>query len=474
MGATNADIERVAGEILDGPFATGQTTALKRDLGWIRFPSDRDKTAWLFPGQGSQYAQVPALLQQDAGAIRFLQSFDEQLGEMGLASVSDRLHDPDRMLGRDVWWTQLWVLAVGATMTDSLLKRGHRPDVVLGHSFGECTAAWCAGVMSTMQAIQFAKYRSDAVVTASSQQGELLSVRASPTTVKATLQSESIQYTITHHNAPEQTVIAGSSDAIIAAKKAFSAAGLASMVIPVPATFHTPGMQPARELLAAKFENQSVRPAKFGYLSAISVRYLAEPRDILANLIDQLIQPVCFAPAIERLAADGCGLMVEVGPNDVLTRLASASTSGNVICLSTDDLNRDHAQQNLLVDLAFEAFGSSSSTPSVVDAAKVPANVTANVTAIQKQTAIKSPTAPVPKVRSAFDVVDVTKRNRAAATLSQRPTQPVGPVAASPLPTAPQIPTAPQTFNFNPALNKTHRHSRHAAISGRLPARLSR
>ncbi len=416
VGGGNDDIQRIAGDILDGPFADGQTAALKRGLGWIRFPGDRDKTAWLFPGQGSQYPEVPSLLQKDPEAIRFLSNFDSQLQSMGLATVADRLHDPGRMLGRDVWWTQLWVLAVGATMADSLLRRGHRPDVVLGHSFGECTAAWSAGVMSTVQAIQFAKYRSDAVVTCAREEGQLLSIRSSPTMVKAALQSASIDYSVTHHNAPEQTVIAGTSDAIAAAKKVLSAAGLASVVIPVPATFHTAGMQPARDLLAAKFENQSVRPAKFGYLSAISVRYLAEPRDILANLVDQLTQPVCFAPAIDRLVADGCGLMVEVGPNDVLTRLASASTTGQVICLSTDDLNRDHNQQNALVDLAIEAFQGRSASPAVESgdlsfpgiASREPATPTSDRGVSVGQAA----------TGSAFEVVDVTKRKRFVGNVS--------------------------------------------------------
>ncbi|WP_235033214.1 type I polyketide synthase [Rubripirellula obstinata] len=445
VGATSDDLQRVAGDIFDGPFADGQTTALRRGLGWIRFPSDRDKTAWLFPGQGSQYPEVPALLQKDPQAIRFLNDFDAQLQSLGLAGVSDRLHDPDRMLGRDVWWTQLWVLAVGATMTDSLLRRGHRPDVVLGHSFGECTAAWSAGVMSTLQAIQFAKYRSDSVVTCARQEGELLSIRSSPTMVKATLQNESIVYSITHHNAPEQTVIAGSSDSIAAAKKALSAAGLASVVIPVPATFHTPGMQPARDLLAAKFENQSVRPAKFGYLSAISVRYLAEPRDVLENLIDQLTKPVCFAPAIDRLAADGCGLMVEVGPSDVMTRLATASTTGRAICLSTDDLNRDHDQQNRLVDLAIEAFqGSSSQGNSSLGTATTATTLatTDSASEVVKPTNGRVNAVAPATTNSAFEVVDVTKRKRTVGT--------IGPVAKPATAMTKSVSTSPAMASAQP------------------------
>jgi malonyl CoA-acyl carrier protein transacylase/acyl carrier protein/NAD(P)-dependent dehydrogenase (short-subunit alcohol dehydrogenase family) len=438
------EIAEVARDILAGPFTNGQTTALKRGLGWIRFPSDQTRTAWLFPGQGSQYSEVPALVKKDSLAREFLSSFDSQLQSLGLTTVSPRLHDPDRMLGRDVWWTQLWVLAVGTTMADSLLRRGHRPDVVLGHSFGECTAAWCAGVMSTRQAIQFAKYRSDAVVTAARQQGELLSVRAAPTSIKAALQSESISYTITHHNAPEQTVIAGTADAIAVAKKALSSAGFASMVIPVPATFHTPGMQPARDLLAAKFENQSVRWPRFGYLSAISARYLAEPRDVLTNLIDQLTHPVCFAPAIERLADDGCGLMIEVGPSDVLTRLASATAPGKAICLSTDDLSRDHDDQNALIDLAIEAFATgSAAVPQVLNSTQpMPPRRPAHRPVVNEfSSTVKSSAS-----ASAFEVVDVTKRKRAGGSVSTSPSESFGPVSTIPVAVAAKDVNAPSTL----------------------------
>lgn len=400
VGESTDQIRKLAADLLAGPFRDRKTTATKRGLSWIRFPSKRSRTAWLFPGQGSQYSDVPNVMAKDSGATEFLNRFDRQLQSMGLEPVTPRLHDPDRMLGRDVWWTQLWVLAVGSMMADSLLRRGHRPDVVLGHSFGECTAAWSAGVMSTEQAIAFAKYRSDAVVTVAREEGELLSVRASPTAIKAALQTHGLRYHITHHNAPQQTVIAGAADVIILAKKALAAAGFASVVIPVPAAFHTPGMAPARDVLAAKFENQSLRWPRFGYLSAISNRYLAEPRDVLNNLIDQLTHPVCFSPAIDRLAADGCGLMVEVGPSDVLTRLASATTDGRVICLSTDDPSRNHDAQNLLIDLAMEAFAPNH--PATGSVIPTPSSV-------RDSDATASP-APVHK--RSFAVVDVTKRKR--------------------------------------------------------------
>ncbi|TWT49653.1 Phthiocerol synthesis polyketide synthase type I PpsC [Rubripirellula amarantea] len=411
VGQSFDEVRETAKAILEGPFASSTSKALPRHCGWIRFPSCGSRSAWLFPGQGSQYAEKPELICNSELSQGFLDEFDAQLTAMGLEPVGHRLDDPRNELGRNIWWTQLWVLAVGTTMTQSMLQRGHRPDVVLGHSFGECTAAWCAGVMSTQQAIQFAKYRSDAVITAAATGGELLSVRAEPAAIDAALSGHDITYFITHHNAPEQTVIAGSKPQIANAKAVLASANLASIVIPVPAAFHTPSMKPAQDLLRVRFGSQVAKPPRFGFLSAISNRYLAEPLDIITNLIDQLTRPVCFTSAVERLAHDGCGLFIEVGPSDVLTRLAKSTLTKNAICLSADDRGRPLHLRTALIDLACEAFTGSTIRSATSNDVQQPPSSAALTSSPSKNGSILVDGAPSSSA-SKFDVVDVTRRNR--------------------------------------------------------------
>lgn len=365
VGRNADEISRAARALLDGPVRQRHTSALAKECGWLRVCGELNEShrvGWLFPGQGSQYSAVPSLLDRNgdadlaARAQTFLDDIDSRLRRRGIEPIGPRLHDPQRQLGRDVWWTQLWVLAVGAAMTDSLRARGHRPDVVLGHSFGECNAAWAAGVMDIDQAIEFAKCRSDAVVMTRQIDGELLSVRGEPSAVQAVLNGHQLQAVISHHNSPTNTVIAGSRGDIAKAKGCLSEAGLASVVISVPAAFHTPRMKPAQELLRARYGGQRLLPPRCSFLSAVSNRYLAEPIDLMDNLIDQLTKPVCFHGALERIVREGCGLLIEVGPENVLTRLARATVDGRAICLSADDRKRDFCSQQALVDLACEAF----------------------------------------------------------------------------------------------------------------------
>ena len=411
------DISKIARALLDGPVSQNQTSALPRHCGWFRNASDSgSRVGWLFPGQGSQYAAVPDLLSpgsQDPNKHanwNFLKQFDSLLKQRGLESVSDRLTDPQGQLGRDIWWTQLWVLAAGTTMANDLMQRGHRPDVVLGHSFGECTAAWCAGVMSLDQAIQFAKYRSDAVVMTHQAGGELLSVRGEPSAVQAVLDRNELDAVISHHNSPVNTVVAGSKEEIEATKKMLSAAGLACVSINVPAAFHTSKMQPARDLLRTRFANQRLSPPRFGFLSAVSNRYLAEPNDVMDNLVDQLTQPVSFSGATERMVEDGCGLLIEVGPDNVLTRLARTTVHGKAICLSADDRTRDHQQQQCLIDLAMEAFRGDEGTAN--ERKVTTSNAIDRTTSEPTVSSSRSSQQEATQVLNQFEIVDVTRRKR--------------------------------------------------------------
>ncbi|MEL6109512.1 MAG: beta-ketoacyl synthase N-terminal-like domain-containing protein [Planctomycetota bacterium] len=182
VGRDEQELKAAARGLLEGPLARLQSGALERHAAWVRLPDVvGDRIAWTFPGQGSQYPGMPGLFDVAGTNCRdSVETFDGHLRSLGLDPVLDRLEDPDGRLGRDVWWTQAWVLAVGTALTKQLFEEGLRPDVVLGHSFGECTAAWAAGAMSLGQAIDFARWRSDAVTLHGGPRGELLSVRGEP------------------------------------------------------------------------------------------------------------------------------------------------------------------------------------------------------------------------------------------------------------------------------------------------------
>lgn len=416
----------IAGVIADTPqtLATGlQAIAKAWDRGHRSCVLDRNlavlwdsqlghgRVAWAFPGQGAQYSAVPQVVSQDDQVADYLKHFDQTLIRMGLNPIADNLADRESLLGHDVWWTQLWVLAVSCTLSDSLSRAGLRADLVFGHSFGECGAALHAGVMSTEQAIRFAKMRSEAVVMTTQSRGQLLSIRATPSRVEAILAKLDLPLHLTHHNSPLQTVIAGNTSQIDAAKAAFTAESIASVIIPVPAAYHSPAMASARIMLKNGFNNQRLRPPRIGYFSTIRRRYLAEPDSIRKCLVDQLTSPLLYCGAVERLVADGYRLLVDVGPSDMLTKLHRDIVGNSALCVSLDSNHHTHCDRLRLIALA-ESFITQSALPTTLTAntlapaASTPANNT-----IEEQ-----------KPAALVDIIDVTRRGRSKNT-SDKPSQ---------------------------------------------------
>ena len=392
-----------------------RSTVLDRELAivWDRAIGN-DRIAWAFPGQGAQYSAVPQVVNEDSFASSFLERFDSMLKKAGLKPVSDRLSDPDQQLGLDVWWTQLWVLAVSATLADSLGRSGQQPDVVFGHSFGECGAAVHAGVMSLPQAIRFAKQRSDAVVMTNRNRGQLLSVRGTPSRVDAVLASLGLDLCITHHNAPEQTVVAGTSADIAVAKATLASKSMASVVIPVPAPFHSPALEDARRRLKIGFGDERLRPPRISFFSAMQGRYLAESDEIRDGLVNQLTQPLLYCGAVERLVRDGYGLIVDVGPSDMLTRLHRATVGSNAICVSLDNGENTHSQRIALVALASQCVASS---PMVSRIASDWTHIELNNESTTSLEEMRRQTSSSTEVD--FEIIDVTRRSRSKMSATE-------------------------------------------------------
>jgi len=358
------------------------------------------RVAWAFPGQGSQYSAVPQVVAQDSVASEYMLSFDDTLLRMGLPGVHKNLADEQSQLGKDAWWTQLWVLAVSCTLSDSLLRAGSRADLVFGHSFGECGAALQAGVMSMEQAIAFARLRSEAVVMTARKRGQLLSIRATPSRVASVLATLDVSLHLTHHNSPLQTVIAGDANQVAVAKAAFTAESIASVIIPVPAAYHSPAMSKAREVLKTGFSNQRLTPPRIGFFSTIRGRYLAEPDAIRNCLVDQLTHPVLYCSAVERLVSDGYRLLVDVGPSDLLTKLHRDIVGNSALCVSLDSNQHTHSDRLRLIALAETLVTQSSAIP--FSSLRPIATASRNAKISLK-----------PKPVETVDIVDVTRRGRA-------------------------------------------------------------
>lgn len=234
--------------------------------------------------------------------------------------------------------------------------------------------------------------------------------------VDAILKPAGLTVYVTHLNSTRQTVIAGSREGIEAAKALLDQRGLASMSISVPAPFHTPLLGAAEVAFERMSASVPMRPPVCGFLSATSVQYLAEPCSIRNSLVRQLTQPVMYMPSIQRMLGEGFRVFLEVGPNDVLTRMNRDIVDAQAICLSLDVPGQPFEERMQLVHAVLECVANVTVTQSVASPGPEPGSARIELAS----TSVPATAAPA--------VFDVTRSRRATrASIENSATATVGP-----------------------------------------------
>jgi polyketide-type polyunsaturated fatty acid synthase PfaA len=286
----------------------------------------------LFPGQGSQYVEMGRELALNFPPLReLLGRADAHGGDVPLSEVlfpppaftpAEEAAQAERLQRTE--YAQPAIGALSAGMYGLLRDAGFRPAMVAGHSFGELTALWAAGVIADDDFLALAHARGRAMAPPadpSFDAGAMLAVSADPAAVEA-LAAQLPGITAANLNARDQVVLAGPTASIARLRELLEAAGHSATPLPVSAAFHTPLVGHAhgpfsRAIHARPFSS----PRLPVYANATARPYPADPRAVQAILADQLLQPVRFLDQIEQIYAAGGAIFVEVGPRSVLTNL---------------------------------------------------------------------------------------------------------------------------------------------------------
>lgn len=272
-----------------------------------------------FPGQGSQqrgmgkelFASFP---QETATADRVLGYSIEELC----------VRDPERQLGRTDF-TQPALYVVGAL---SYLARVEEdptpPDFVVGHSLGEYTALYAAGVFDFETGLRLVQKRG-ALMAAAGGGGMLAVVGVDEETVTGVLTDAGLDaLDLANHNAPDQFVLSGPSEAIDTARTAFEAAGARAVRLNVSAPFHSRNMAATAEEFADFLAGFTLRPPTVPVLANVdALPYPPDEMGIRQRLADQIASPVRWTDTVRRLMGAGDFTFEELGPGRVLTKLVA-------------------------------------------------------------------------------------------------------------------------------------------------------
>jgi [acyl-carrier-protein] S-malonyltransferase len=284
------------------------------------------KLAFVFPGQGSQYAGMGQdLAAAFPAARRVFDEVDAALGEklstLCFAGPEDQL----KLTAN----TQPSILTVSAAAAAVLAEKGVRPDLVAGHSLGEYSAYVAAGALSAADAARAVRARGTFMQEAvPAGQGAMSAVLGlEPERVRAIC--ESVQAATgqvvspANYNDPGQTVIAGDAAAVERAGVELKAAG-AKRVLPLPvsAPFHCALMAPVKARLEPVLRAIAWRAPAVPVVTNVEAKANRDVERVIPLLVEQVTAPVRWIECVQELARLGVGRMVEVGPGKVLSGLA--------------------------------------------------------------------------------------------------------------------------------------------------------
>ncbi|MFC9238881.1 SDR family NAD(P)-dependent oxidoreductase [Streptomyces decoyicus] len=294
--------------------------------------ADPGLVSFLFPGQGSQRTGMLGELFLAFPALRGL--LDDADPEWVAAMFPPTAFTAERRAAQQAALTDTRVaqpaLGLASAAAHRLLTTlGVRPDCTAGHSYGELTALWAAGAYDTGTLLRLSAARGEAILGAAGDDpGAMAAVVATPERVRDLAQGAA-GVVVANHNAPEQSVISGPTDAVEAAVATLRGAGVQAKRLPVACAFHSPQLAGAREALAAELSAAQVSAPVLPVWSGATARtYEREAAAVRATLADQVAAPVRFVEQIEDMYAAGVRTFVEAGPGRVLTGLVGHILGG--------------------------------------------------------------------------------------------------------------------------------------------------
>jgi len=279
------------------------------------------KTAWVFPGQGSQYVGMASdALQQNAQAGTLVRHADELLGvplsKVMTAGPEDELRQTKN--------TQPAIFVHSMALVS--LMQGPRPDMAAGHSLGEYSALVVAGALSFDDGLRLVRLRGELMQRAGEMEHGTMAavIGLDPQTVQDVCTEASVSGVVqpANFNSPGQVVISGSVDGVRSAMALAKARG-AKMVkeLVVSGAFHSPLMRSAQEGLRNALATVTINDPQIPVYTNVTATAVTDGKTARRLLLEQLTSPVRWEESVAAMIHDGASSFVEIGPGKVLQGL---------------------------------------------------------------------------------------------------------------------------------------------------------
>ncbi len=281
------------------------------------------KTAFLFPGQGSQFAGMGKSLAEAFPAAKT--TFAEADAAIGFPISELCFNGPEADL-KLTENTQPALLAASTAAFRVLSEHGIRPDFVAGHSLGEYSALVASGSLQFGDAMKLVRKRGrfmqEAVPAGVGAMAALLKLPEGALDRMLAEAAQNEVVTAANFNSPDQIVIAGHAGAVQRAMELAKSAGAKRAIpLPVSAPFHCPLMTPAQQKMRNELDSVNFADLQVPLINNWQAQEIRNGADAREGLYQQIPNSVLWNQTIRRLANEGVTSFVEVGPGAVLTGL---------------------------------------------------------------------------------------------------------------------------------------------------------
>lgn len=295
------------------------------------------KTAFVFPGQGSQYVGMGKDIYENSPARKYFEKADEILG-LSLSKIC--FDGPEEEL-KQTKNTQPAIFLHSIALF--YLLENKKFDMTAGHSLGEYSALVAAGALTFEDGLRLVRLRGELMQQAGvNQPGTMAAIVGLEPKMIKEICSEASQSGIVqaaNFNSPGQIVISGSIDGVRKAIELAKTRGVKiAKELPVSGAFHSPLMESAQAGLKDALDRIKIDDATVPVYANVTAKPVQKADEIRNLLYRQLTSPVRWEESIKNMIAGGAEKFTEIGPGKVLQGLIKR-INGNVEICGFEKLN---------------------------------------------------------------------------------------------------------------------------------------